>query len=143
MTAFATSPEKIGRDLSEVIFLPPDNHPQLAGEPRPPASRRPGASPTPPTPPRWTGWPGSVEVAPLGYLPHLKSHKVAHINFEAQGWGQTTVSLDVKLKVHDPSGAAGVNIDRIRMAAHALRQHRGGYLDEAGPLLKSPLGTAV
>ncbi|MGW4403733.1 hypothetical protein ACWEJ6_06855 [Nonomuraea sp. NPDC004702] len=87
--------------------------------------------------------PDRVEVAPLGYLPHLKSHKVAHINIEAQGWGETTVSLDVKLKVHDPSGAAGVNIDLIRMAASALRQHRGGYLDEAAPLLKSPPGTAV
>ncbi|RSN09234.1 inositol-3-phosphate synthase [Nonomuraea sp. WAC 01424] len=87
--------------------------------------------------------PDLVEVAPLGYLPHLKSHKVAHINIEAQAWGETTVSLDVKLKVHDPSGAAGVNIDLIRMAAGASRQHRGGYLDEAASLLKSPPGTAV
>lgn len=87
--------------------------------------------------------PDRVQVAPLGYLPSLKSHKVAHINIEAQAWGETTVSLDVKLKVHDPSGAAGVNIDLIRMAANALRQHRGGYLDEAASLLKSPPGTAV
>ncbi|WP_214410169.1 hypothetical protein [Sphaerisporangium fuscum] len=87
--------------------------------------------------------PGRVQVAPLGYLPHLKSHKVAHINIEAQAWGETTVSLDVKLTVHDPSGAAGVNIDLVRMAANALRQRRGGYLDEAAPLLKSPPGTAV
>ncbi|MFB9203821.1 inositol-3-phosphate synthase [Nonomuraea spiralis] len=87
--------------------------------------------------------PDLVEVAPLGYLPHLKSHKVAHINIEAQAWGETTVSLDVKLKVHDPSGAAGVNIDLIRMAAGASRQHRGGHLDEAASLLKSPPGTAV
>ena len=84
-----------------------------------------------------------VQVAPLGYLPHLKSHKVAHINIEAQAWGETPVSLDVKLKVHDPSGAAGVTIDLIRMAAHALRQRRGGYPAEAGPLLKSPPGTSI
>jgi myo-inositol-1-phosphate synthase len=83
-----------------------------------------------------------VQVAPLGYLPHLKSHKVAHINIEAQAWGETSVSLDVKLKVHDPSGAAGVTIDLIRMAASALRQRRAGYLAEAAPLLKSPPGTA-
>lgn len=82
-----------------------------------------------------------VEMAPIGYLPHLKSHKVAHINVEAQAWGETRVSLDVKLKVHDPSGAAGVTIDLIRMAAHALRQRRAGYLAEATPLLKSPPGT--
>jgi myo-inositol-1-phosphate synthase len=84
-----------------------------------------------------------VQVAPLGYLPHLKSHKVAHINIEAQAWGQTPVSLDVKLKVHDPSGAAGVNADLIRMAASALRQGRSGYLAEAAPLLKSPPGTPI
>lgn len=84
-----------------------------------------------------------VQVAPLGYLPHLKSHKVAHINVEAQAWGETSVSLDVKLKVHDPSGAAGVNVDLIRMAASARRQGRAGYLAEAAPLLKSPPGTPV
>lgn len=84
-----------------------------------------------------------VQMAPLGYLSHLKSHKVAHINIEAQAWGETSVSLDVKLKVHDPSGAAGVTIDLIRMAASALRQGRAGYLAEAAPLLKSPPGTAM
>jgi myo-inositol-1-phosphate synthase len=84
-----------------------------------------------------------VQVAPLGYLPYLKSHKVAHINIEAQAWGETSVSVDVKLKVHDPSGAAGVNVDLIRMAASALRQRRGGYPAEATPLLKSPPGTPV
>jgi myo-inositol-1-phosphate synthase len=84
-----------------------------------------------------------VQMAPLGYLPHLRSHKVAHINIEAQAWGETSVSVDVKLKVHDPSGAAGVNVDLIRMAASALRQRRAGYPAEATPLLKSPPGTAV
>jgi len=84
---------------------------------------------------------GRVQVAPLGYLSHLNSHKVAHINIEAQAWGDTPVSLDVKLKVHDPSGAAGVTIDLIRMAASALRQGRAGYPAAATPLLKSPPGT--
>ncbi|MEU5784469.1 inositol-3-phosphate synthase [Micromonospora lupini] len=86
---------------------------------------------------------GRVEMAPLGYLPHLRSQKVAHLNIEAQGWGGTAVSLDVKLKVDDPSGAAGVNIDLIRIAASALRDGRGGYSAEATSLFKSPPGTAV
>jgi myo-inositol-1-phosphate synthase len=86
---------------------------------------------------------GRVQLAPLGYLPHLQSQKVAHINIEAQAWGETSVSVDVKLKVHDPSGAAGVNVDLVRMAASALRQRRGGYPPAATPLLKSPPGTAV
>jgi myo-inositol-1-phosphate synthase len=84
-----------------------------------------------------------VEVAPLGYMPHLQSQKVAHINIEAQGWGETAVSLDVKLKVHDPSGAAGVNIDLIRVAASALRGGRGGYPAEVSPLLKSRPGSSI
>ena len=85
----------------------------------------------------------NVQMAPIGYLSQLKSQKVAHLNLEAQGWGETAVSLDVKLKVHDPSGAAGVNIDLIRIAASALRNGTGGYPAEATPLLKSPPGTAV
>ncbi|GAA3445030.1 inositol-3-phosphate synthase [Planomonospora venezuelensis] len=84
-----------------------------------------------------------VQVAPLGYLPQLKSQKIAHLNIEAQGWGGTAVSLDVRLQVHDPSGAAGVNIDLIRLAATALRSGRGGYPAEAASLLKSPPGTAI
>ena len=35
------------------------------------------------------------------------------------------------LKVHDPNGAAGVNIDLIRIAATALREGRGGYPEQA------------
>jgi myo-inositol-1-phosphate synthase len=84
-----------------------------------------------------------VAVAPLGYLPHLESRKVAHINVEARAWGGTPVTLDVKLTVHDPAGAAGVTIDLVRMAALALREDRSGYLAEATPLLKSPPGTSV
>jgi myo-inositol-1-phosphate synthase len=84
-----------------------------------------------------------VEVAPLGYLPHLRSQKVAHLNIEAQGWGETVVSLDVKLRVDDPSGAAGVNIDLIRIAAGALRNGHAGHPAQATSLLKSPPGTAI
>jgi myo-inositol-1-phosphate synthase len=84
-----------------------------------------------------------VQMAPLGYLPHLGSQKITHLNIEAQGWGGTAVSLDVRLRVHDPSGAAGVNIDLVRLAATALRSGRGGYPAEAAPHLKSPPGTAV
>ncbi|WP_027345571.1 inositol-3-phosphate synthase [Hamadaea tsunoensis] len=84
-----------------------------------------------------------VDMAPLGYLPQLESNKVAYFNIEAQGWGGTAVSLDLKLKVHDPSGAAGVNIDLVRIAAAARRAGRGGYPAEAAELLKSPPGTMV
>lgn len=84
-----------------------------------------------------------VQLAPLGYLPQLESHKIAHLNVEAQGWGETAVSLDVRLKVNDPGGGAGVNIDLVRIAAAALRSGRGGYPAEAASLVKSPPGAAV
>ncbi|WP_221321847.1 inositol-3-phosphate synthase [Actinoplanes sp. L3-i22] len=84
-----------------------------------------------------------VGIAPLGYLPHLGSQKIAHLNIEARGWAGSAVSLDVHLKVHDPAGAAGVNIDLVRLAGAAVRSGRGGYLPEAAALLKSPPGTAV
>jgi myo-inositol-1-phosphate synthase len=32
VAAFATSPEKIGTDLCEAVFLPPNNYPRLTGE---------------------------------------------------------------------------------------------------------------
>ncbi|MEU4693872.1 inositol-3-phosphate synthase [Actinoplanes sp. NPDC023714] len=86
---------------------------------------------------------GPVEIAPLGYLPHLGSQKIAHLNIEAQGWAGTAVSLDVRLRVDDPSGAAGVNIDLVRLAAVARRAGRGGWPAEAAAHLKSPPGTAV
>ncbi|MEV0716545.1 inositol-3-phosphate synthase [Asanoa sp. NPDC050611] len=84
-----------------------------------------------------------VQLAPLGYLPQLGSRKVAHLNLEAQGWAGAEVSLDVKLTVHDPAGAAGVNIDLIRIAASALRNGRGGSPEESVRLFKSPPGTPV
>lgn len=84
---------------------------------------------------------GKVEVAPPGYLPHLGSRKVAHVSVEALAWAGTPVTVDVKLTAHDPAGAAGVNVDLVRMAAAALRQGRGGFLPGAAPLLKSPPGT--
>ena len=83
-----------------------------------------------------------IEIAPIGYLTQLGAQKVAHINIEARGWAGAPVSLDVKLKVHDASGGAGVVIDLVRMAADALRDGRGGHVPEADPLLKSPPGTA-
>jgi myo-inositol-1-phosphate synthase len=83
-----------------------------------------------------------IQMAPIGYLSQLNSEKVAYLNIEAQGWGETSVSLDIKLKVNDPSGAAGVTIDLIRMAVSALRGGRGGYPAEAAGLLKSPPGAA-
>ncbi|GAB4052290.1 inositol-3-phosphate synthase [Catellatospora paridis] len=86
---------------------------------------------------------GRIEMAPIGHIANLRSEKVAYLNIEAQGWGETSVSLDIKLKVHDPSGAAGVTVDLVRMAAGALRAGRGGHVPAAATMLKSPPGTTA
>lgn len=84
-----------------------------------------------------------VAVAPLGYMPHLGSKKIMHLNVEGQAWGGAEVSMELRLQVHDPAGGAGVNIDLVRLAAVALREGRGGFPAEAADLLKSPPGTAI
>ena len=86
---------------------------------------------------------GKIYVMPFGYLPELEDQKVAHLNIEARGWGGTPITLDVKLKVHDSSGAAGVTIDLIRIAANARRSGIGGFVAGAEGLLKSPPGAAA
>lgn len=82
---------------------------------------------------------GRIEVIPsAGYISHLKDNKVAMLNMEAEGWGGTPVSLDLKLKVQDSSNAAGVIIDLIRIASAAQQRGLGGFHPAASPLLKSP-----
>ncbi|MGH9173753.1 MAG: inositol-3-phosphate synthase, partial [Vicinamibacterales bacterium] len=82
-----------------------------------------------------------VRVMPFGYLPELGDRKIAHVNIEGLGWAGMPVSLDVKLAVYDSSGAAGVTIDLIRLAASARRAAIGGFVESALGLLKSPPGT--
>jgi myo-inositol-1-phosphate synthase len=82
-----------------------------------------------------------VHMVPFGYVPHMGDEKVAHVNIEGIGWAGTPVSLDLKLKVHDSSGAAGVTVDLIRFAASARRSSAGGFVEEAEGLLKPPPGT--
>jgi myo-inositol-1-phosphate synthase len=82
---------------------------------------------------------GLIEVIPsAGYIGHLKDNKVAIVNVEAEGWGGSPISLDLKLKVQDSSNAAGVIIDLIRIASAAHQRNLGGFNDAASPILKSP-----
>ena len=80
-----------------------------------------------------------VEVIPSGgYLAQLYDNKISMMNIEGRGWGGTSLSIDLRLKVQDSSNAAGVIIDLIRFAAAAVRDHRGGFVEGARSLLKSP-----
>ena len=80
-----------------------------------------------------------VEVIPsAGMLKQLNDHKVCYMNFEGRGWGNTPISIDLKLIVQDSSNAAGVIIDLIRIAAIAKRHNLGGFPVCAAYFLKSP-----
>ena len=80
-----------------------------------------------------------VEVIPSGgYLAQLHDNKISMMNIEGRGWGGTSLTIDLRLKVQDSSNAAGVIIDLVRYAAAAVRGRRGGFVDGARPLLKSP-----
>jgi myo-inositol-1-phosphate synthase len=80
-----------------------------------------------------------VEVIPSGgYLAQLYDNKISMMNIEGRGWGGTSLSIDLRLKVQDSSNAAGVIIDLIRYAAAAVRDRRGGFVEGARSLLKSP-----
>jgi myo-inositol-1-phosphate synthase len=83
----------------------------------------------------------AVEIIPsAGYVPQLGDHKVAMLNVEGVGWGNTPVELDLKLKVQDSSNAAGVIIDLIRIAAAARRSGITRFPAAAARVLKSPPG---
>ena len=84
-----------------------------------------------------------VHMMPFGYVPQQGDQKVAHVNVEGIGWAGMPVSIDVRLKVYDSSGAAGVTIDLIRYAVSARRAGEGGFVADATGLLKSPPGTAA
>ncbi|HVJ20423.1 MAG TPA: hypothetical protein VM686_33645 [Polyangiaceae bacterium] len=80
-----------------------------------------------------------VEVIPsAGYIASLQDTKVAIVNVEGEGWAGTGVSLDLRLRVQDSSNAAGVIIDLVRYAGEARRAGKGGFVEAAAPLLKSP-----
>ena len=80
-----------------------------------------------------------VEVIPSGgYLAQLYDNKISMMNIEGRGWGGTSLSIDLRLKVQDSSNAAGVIIDLVRYAAAAVRDRRGGFVEGARSLLKSP-----
>jgi myo-inositol-1-phosphate synthase len=80
-----------------------------------------------------------VTVVPsAGFVPHLEDRKVGLMSFEALGWANMPVKLDVTLQVQDSSNAAGVIIDLIRIAVIARRRREGGFPIAATPLLKSP-----
>lgn len=55
-----------------------------------------------------------VKIGPSDYVPFLKNKKIAYIMIEGLYFGDTPVTIDVKLDVWDAPNSAGVMIDVVR-----------------------------
>ncbi|MEX1143414.1 MAG: inositol-3-phosphate synthase [Anaerolineales bacterium] len=82
---------------------------------------------------------GDVHVGPSDYVPWLTDRKWAHIRMEGRAFGNTPVSMELKLEVWDSPNSAGVVIDAVRCAKLALdRGLSGPLVDPSAYLMKTP-----
>ena len=80
-----------------------------------------------------------VHVGPSDHVPWLEDRKWAYIRLEGTAFGDSPLSAELKLEVHDSPNSAGVVIDAVRCAKLAMDRGVGGAL--AGPcawFMKSP-----
>ena len=81
----------------------------------------------------------NIHVGPSDYVPWLTDRKWANIRLEGRGFGETPLSVELKLEVWDSPNSAGVMVDAIRCAKLGLDRGLAGPLE--GPssyLMKSP-----
>jgi myo-inositol-1-phosphate synthase len=69
-----------------------------------------------------------VKIGPSDYVPFLKNKKIAYIMIEGLYFGDTPVTIDVKLDVWDAPNSAGVMIDVVRAIKIAKDRGIGGPL---------------
>ncbi|MFQ6064837.1 MAG: inositol-3-phosphate synthase [Candidatus Bathyarchaeia archaeon] len=67
-------------------------------------------------------------AGPSGYIPFLKDNKVCHMYIQGRKFGNTPVSIDLKLSVEDSPNSAGMVIDVIRATKLALDRGVSGPL---------------
>ncbi|MGH7262812.1 MAG: inositol-3-phosphate synthase [Candidatus Rokuibacteriota bacterium] len=83
--------------------------------------------------------PEAIHIGPSDYVPWLEDRKWAHIRMEGRGFGDTPLSLELKLEVWDSPNSAGVVIDAIRCCKLALdRGLKGALAAPSAYLMKSP-----
>jgi myo-inositol-1-phosphate synthase len=70
--------------------------------------------------PAWAG--------PNGYIPFLRDNKICHIHIEGRKFGDTPVTIDLKLSVQDSPNSAGMVIDVLRATKLALDRKVAGPL---------------
>jgi len=69
-----------------------------------------------------------VKIGPSDYIPFLENRKICYIWIRGKHFGDTPISIDVKLSVWDAPNSAGVVIDVIRAVKIALDRGVGGPL---------------
>jgi len=67
-------------------------------------------------------------AGPNGYIPFLNDTKICHIRIEGRKFGDTPVTIDVRLQVEDSPNSAGMIIDVIRAVKLALDRGISGPL---------------
>ena len=80
-----------------------------------------------------------IHIGPSDHVPWLDDRKWAYIRLEGHGFGNTPMSVELKLEVWDSPNSAGVVVDAVRCCKLALDRGIGGSL--IGPsayLMKSP-----
>jgi myo-inositol-1-phosphate synthase len=83
--------------------------------------------------------PDAIHIGPSDHVPWLKDRKWAHIRLEGREFGNTPVSIELKLEVWDSPNSAGVAIDAIRCAKVALdRGISGPLIGPSAYFMKSP-----
>ncbi|HEY0180080.1 MAG TPA: inositol-3-phosphate synthase [Dokdonella sp.] len=81
----------------------------------------------------------NIHVGPSDYVEWLTDRKTAYIRLEGTAFGDTPLSLELRLEVWDSPNSAGVVIDAVRCAKLALDRKLGGAI--VGPssyFMKSP-----
>lgn len=67
------------------------------------------------------------------YLKHSEDNRICHITLKGKYFGETPVSVDMKLNIEDSPNAAGSVVDVIRLMRLALDRDISGTLDEICP----------
>ncbi len=81
----------------------------------------------------------NIHVGPSDYVPWLQDRKWAYIRIEGRNFGDSPISVEVKLEVWDSPNSAGVAIDAIRCVKIARDRGVSGALVSASAyLMKSP-----
>ena len=67
-------------------------------------------------------------AGPSGHIPLLNDNKICHLYIQGRKFGNTPVTIDLKLSVEDSPNSAGMVIDVIRATKLALDRNIGGAL---------------